>query len=252
MWAGRSLSSDHGSASPSTPSVNGPAGTRTASCPTGRPGRQRRSGAENGLPLAQLVGGQHRLDVLLLVLLDHDVGEQLTGTALAGAFERVEDPAADVGDEAASLRRGEQRQVDPGGARVLEGVVQLLDACREQPLRRRVASAEQPEVLLLADVREVPHQRTHQGAVLPGQLALVEVGQPQGARPGGLQPAGRGLGQLLRHLLPPPARRAARSPRSGGAAPGSGWNPRRAARRTPRPPASVPGGSGAGPPRHIP
>ena len=72
--------------------------------------RQRGAGPQDRLAVAELVGGQHRLDVLLLVLLDHHVGEQ---PLLVGVLEPVEDPAADVGDEAARLRRGQQRQRDP-------------------------------------------------------------------------------------------------------------------------------------------
>ena len=48
--------------------------------------------------------GEHRLVVLLLMLLDHREWEQLVG-----AFEQVEDPAADVGEEAPRLRGREQR-----------------------------------------------------------------------------------------------------------------------------------------------
>ena len=118
---------------------------------------------------------------------------------------------------ALASRGSEQRQADPGGARVLEGVVELLDLARQQALGRCVAAPQQPEVLLLADVGQVPDQGAHQRAVLRGQLGLVEVGEPQRAGARGLEPAGGGLGgrpgQRLRHGLPPRARRVAR-PRS--------------------------------------
>ena len=104
MCAGRSLSSDHGSSSPSTPSTNGPAGTSTDVGGHRPAGRQRRARPEQRVAVAQLVRGQHRLDVLLLVLLDHRVGEQV-GSASPAALEAVEDPAADVGDERARLAR---------------------------------------------------------------------------------------------------------------------------------------------------
>ncbi len=69
--------------------------------------RQRRPRAEQRLAVAELVGGEHGLDVLLLVLLDHDVGEQALPV---GAREPVEHPAADVGDEGAGLAGRQQRQ----------------------------------------------------------------------------------------------------------------------------------------------
>ena len=81
---------------------------------TGRPGGSGAPAPSSGAPVAQLVGGQHRLDVLLLVLLDHHEREQLPGPPSPAPLEPVEDPTADVGDELARLRRGQQRQVDPG------------------------------------------------------------------------------------------------------------------------------------------
>ena len=49
----------------------------------------------------------------------------------------------------------------------------------------RVAAAQQPQLFLLADMREVPHQRAHQRVVLAAQFGVVEIDQPQGsfARP---------------------------------------------------------------------
>ncbi len=126
-------------------------------------------------------------------LLDHHVGEQPFGGLVPDALEAVEDPTPHVRDEGPRLVRTEQRQADPAGAWVLEGVVELFDLAREQALGRGVAPSQQPEVLLLADVREVPHQRAHQRAVLGGQLGLVEVGQPEGAGARGLEAPRGGL-----------------------------------------------------------
>src|SRR5205085_12238819 len=61
------------------------------------------------------------------------------------------------------------------------------------PLRGSVAVAQQPEIFLLADVREVPNEGAHQRAVLAGQLGLVELGEREGALTGGQQAARHGL-----------------------------------------------------------
>ncbi|CAM5623806.1 hypothetical protein SALBM135S_01129 [Streptomyces alboniger] len=106
------------------------------------------------------MGDEHRLVVLLLVLRDHPEGEARLGER--GAVERrllqhVEDASADLGRVAAGLTGGEQRQVRPFGARVLEGVVQRVDLGPHgvaAPDR-----AQQPLLLLVADVREVPDER---------------------------------------------------------------------------------------------
>ncbi len=69
---------------------------------------------------------------------------------------------------------------------MLEGVVQAVDL-RTQRLPA-AHGAEQPLLLLVADVRQVPDQRRHQRRVLSGQFAVVHtVGEQRGAVPRGDQ-----------------------------------------------------------------
>ena len=65
--------------------------------------RQRITATKQWHAVAELMRGEHRLDVLLLVLLDHGEREELVVARLP---ERVEGAPADVGDEAAGLARG--------------------------------------------------------------------------------------------------------------------------------------------------
>ena len=88
---------------------------------------------------------------------------------------------------------GQQRQIDPAGARVDEGVVEAFDVRRQHAGAVGVAVAQQPQLFLLADVREVPHQRAHQRVVLTMQLGVVEVGEGQRPLPGPLEVAGEVL-----------------------------------------------------------
>ena len=60
-----------------------------------------------------------------------------------------------------------------------ERVVQPFDRRWQHARSSTVVSAEQPELLLPADVGEVPHQRAHQRVVLPQQFGVVELDQPQ-------------------------------------------------------------------------
>ena len=71
--AGRSLSSAHGSVS--VPIVNGPAGTSASAAAGGATAAGRVRGVQHRRAGAQLVRGEHRLVVLLLVLHDHPEGE---------------------------------------------------------------------------------------------------------------------------------------------------------------------------------
>src|SRR5690606_2216590 len=53
---------------------------------------------------------------------------------------------------------------------------------------------QQPLLLLVADVREVPHQRRHQRRVLRGQVGSVDAtGEQRGAVPGGDERGDRAL-----------------------------------------------------------
>src|SRR5215467_1073998 len=89
---------------------------------------------------------------------------------------------------AAGLAWRQQGQRGPFGPRVLERVVQRVD------LRvHRVAAAdpaEQPELLLVGHVREVPYQGRHQRRMLPQQFVFIEaVRQPLCPLPRGIEPS---------------------------------------------------------------
>ena len=63
---------------------------------------------------------------------------------------------------------------------MLEGVVQLVDVLSDRLATADVAH--QPELLLVADVGQVPDQRRHQRRVLPDQVVVVHrVGQHRAA-----------------------------------------------------------------------
>ena len=155
VCAGRSLSSENGSLAASTPRVNGPPSTNTRS---GRraAGRQRPAPQQHGRALAQLQRGQHRLVVLLLVLHDHARREQLTGR---GMLDQVKHPPANLVVIGPRLDGRQQRQRRALGSGVLERVVQRVHLRRQHAGPGRVAAAQQPQLLLLADMRQVPHQR---------------------------------------------------------------------------------------------
>ena len=103
---------------------------------------------------------EHRLDVLVLVLDDHPVHEATAQQPHGGIelhpVERVEGVAAHGRDVRPRVIRAQQRQPGPVGPRMPEGVVHvvvlLTDALVPEP-------AQQPDVLVVADVRQVPHQR---------------------------------------------------------------------------------------------
>jgi hypothetical protein len=94
--------------------VNGPAGTSAA--PRGqRPARRRRRRGEHRRARPELVGGEHRLVVLLLVLHDHAEGEAVGGEPAAvhrAAAQHVQRFLAHLGDVRARLAGREQRQLD--------------------------------------------------------------------------------------------------------------------------------------------
>ena len=82
------------------------------------------------------------------------------------------------------LGRRQQRQLDAAGAGVDERVVEAVDVGRQHARPVGVAVAQQPQLFLLTDVREVPHQRAHQRVVLAPQFGVVEIDEPQRAVPG--------------------------------------------------------------------
>jgi hypothetical protein len=98
--------------------------------------------------------------MLLLVLGDHPEGEppgDQWGPGEGGRADQVEHPAADLAGVAARLVRGKQRQGGALGTGVLERVVERVDLGVH-----RVPAAhgpQQPQLFLVGDVREIPHQR---------------------------------------------------------------------------------------------
>ena len=156
----------------------------------------RQSGADRGrrwgsgqhrVAAPQLVGGEHRLGVLLLVLGDHAEDEAALGqppSVQRGALQQVDHPGPHLADVAARRCGVQQRQGRPVGAWMLEGVIQLVDGLRQD----RVAAADvtqQPQLLLIADMRQVPDQRRHQPGMLLYQFGVVQrLGQHLGAGPG--------------------------------------------------------------------
>ena len=123
--------------------------------------------------------------MLHLVLGDHPEREpaaQQPRPGEGGPVEQVEDPAAHLVPVGARLGRRQQRQRRAFGARVLECVVQRVDL-RVQRLAA-AGLAQQPELFLVGDVREVPDQRGHQRRVLSDQVGLVHaVGEQRRSLP---------------------------------------------------------------------
>ena len=89
--------------------------------------------------------------------------------------------------------RRQQRQLDAAGAGVHERVVEAVDSGRQHARAVRVAAAQQPQLFLLPDMGEVPHQRAHQRVVLAVQFGVVEIDEPQRALAGPRQFAGQRL-----------------------------------------------------------
>ena len=80
--------------------------------------------------------------------------------------------AAHVGRERARLRRSEDAELGALAPGVLERVVEVVVARVGGP---RVGDrAQQPQLLVVRDVREVPHEGRHQRRHLPLQLLVVE------------------------------------------------------------------------------
>ena len=154
----------------------------------GSTGRQRRPGPQHRSARPQLQGCQHRLVVLLLVLDHHRVREEVLG-----AFERLEHPAADLPPVPARLDRRQKRERRPGGPRVLKSVVKPVDVPRQQAWALQDAAPQQPQLLLLRHMCQVPHQRAHDRTVHCTQLGILEVGQPRGPAARPLEVRGNGV-----------------------------------------------------------
>ena len=103
--------------------------------------------------------------------------EVLAGQGVEGVQRLVAHGAA----VRARVSGRQERQRDSAGTRMDERIVEAVDVGRQHARPVRVAVAQQPQLLLLTDVREVPHQWAHQRVVLATQFVVVEVDQPQRA-----------------------------------------------------------------------
>ena len=162
--------------------------------------RVRRPGGEHRHPGPDLVGDQHRLVVLHLVLRDHPEREPVAEQPRPGEpgpVEQVENPAAHLVAVGPGLGGRQQRQRGTLRARVLERVIERIDL---RVYRLAAADlAQQPELFGVGDVREVPDQRGHQRRVLSDQVGLVHaVGQQRGPLAGAGQFPRDDLAQVFR------------------------------------------------------
>src|SRR5262249_21034803 len=130
---------------------------------------------------------QHRLVVLELVRQQHLVDESFTQQAVLGgggdvhALQYVESPLADVVHVGAELLAVEDRQLAADPARALDRGIESAELAVQ-----RLAAADaldQPELLEVGDVAEVPGERAEQRRVDGVQLLVVELlHQGKGAR----------------------------------------------------------------------
>lgn len=107
------------------------------------------------------MGDQHRLVVLLFVLGDHAEGEARLFETPAAAVQRrtvedVQSPPAYVRGIGPRLCGRQQGQRGPARAGVLEGVVQAVDLRAQRVTAAH--GAQQPQLLLIPDVCQVPDQ----------------------------------------------------------------------------------------------
>ena len=127
----------------------------------------------------QLKRGEHRLDVLVLVLDDHPVDEPVREERVrAIELDPVEDrerPRADGVHVRPRLGRTKERERRPLAPRVEESVVEVGVAGVH-----RLDAAElldEPPLLEVADVREVPDERRHERRVLADLVVLGHGGE---------------------------------------------------------------------------
>ena len=114
---------------------------------------------------------------MLVLVLQHHVEEealaqQRRGSAGVDLLHPGQHGAAHVAKEAQAGRAVGQRQVVARRARVAEGVV---DAAQSLGARSgAVHVLEQPDLLEMRDVAQVPHDRGHQRAVLAAQVRVTQ------------------------------------------------------------------------------
>ena len=119
------------------------------------------------------------------------------GSALVevGAGEHVERSLAHVVDIRARLARSEDRQLGPFAPRVRERVVEVVVALVDRSTPPELAH--EPELLVVADVREIPHERRHERRDLAAQVIVVERREePEGPVPGVVEMRRDQLAQL--------------------------------------------------------
>jgi hypothetical protein len=138
---------------------------------------------EHRLVVLQLVGEQH--------LVDEPVPQQRVldlGTDLH-AIQYVECPLADVRQVGAQLLVAEDRQLAADLARILDRVVEATEIAVQR--LEAADSLDQPELLEVGDVPEVPGERAEELGVDRVELLLAErLDQHQGALTRGIEPFG--------------------------------------------------------------
>jgi hypothetical protein len=148
----------------------------------------------------QLEGGQHGLVVLVLMLdhhaVDETVGQQGRGRIELHPLEDVENPAPNHGDVGPRLGRAEEGEAGPVPPLVAEGVVDVVvERIHGLGPGHR---PQQPQLLVMADVGQVPHQGRHERRVLGQLVRRRERGQQvERAPPGPVQVPGQGVLQVV-------------------------------------------------------
>jgi hypothetical protein len=147
--------------------------------------RQPRSVPQKRCSAAQIQSLQHRFVVLVFVADHHRVyeGSLVAGGIVGQHVKRVEHGRPHGLAVCARLIRRQQRQVDPTGAGMHKGVVEPPDRRRQHRGPCGISIPQQPQLFLLTDVRQVPHQGAHQRVVLPTEFRVVKLDQTQRSRP---------------------------------------------------------------------
>jgi hypothetical protein len=107
--------------------------------------------------------------VLGLVADDHLEQRAIPG---AGAVEHLQRPPPHGGDVAEDVLAAQEGNVAAGGARGLEGVVEVGEVGAQE--RLAAVAVHEPEVLVGGDVAEIPVQRAHERVLDALQLDVRE------------------------------------------------------------------------------